>query len=86
MLCPDSTSHEEKGLVTIKHFLGCAESVILILNKEMIIPLWHSAISLASVNARMMFHYFIALFHLQVVDMRLIINWVYQNQKIETGN
>ena len=28
-----SPSHEEKGLVTIEHFVGCAESVVLILNK-----------------------------------------------------
>ena len=28
-------SHEEKGLVTIEHFLGCAESAVSIPNKPM---------------------------------------------------
>ena len=32
--CPDTISHEEKDLVTIKPFLGCAESAVLILNKH----------------------------------------------------
>jgi len=28
-----SPSHEEKGLVTIERFLGCADSAVLILNE-----------------------------------------------------
>jgi len=28
--CPNPTSHEEKCLVTIEQFLGCAKSVVLI--------------------------------------------------------
>ena len=32
---PDPTSHEEKGLVSIERFLGCAESIALILDKPM---------------------------------------------------
>ena len=30
-----SPSHEEKGLVTIERFLGCAKSAVLILNNPM---------------------------------------------------
>ena len=32
---PRPLFHEKKGLVTIKHFLGCAESAVLVLNKPM---------------------------------------------------
>ena len=33
--CPDPTSHEEKGLVSIELFLGCAKSAVSIPNKPM---------------------------------------------------
>ena len=32
--CPDPISHEEKGLVTIERFFGCAKSAVLILNEH----------------------------------------------------
>jgi len=34
-MCPDSLSYEEKGLVTIEQFLGCAESAVSIFEQAL---------------------------------------------------
>ena len=36
--CPDPNSHEEKGLVAIEWFLGCAEPAVLIFDEPMDLP------------------------------------------------
>ena len=36
--CPDPNSHEEKDLVAIEWFLGCAEPAVLIFNEPMDLP------------------------------------------------